>query len=92
MTLQDGYSYAPDAIKIYISLDAIFDENSTSPPSILELSFQEVIKLSSIKVSNNYKNSEGAMEYIEEPHSEEESFSNIKEMKYPNLPKKRSER
>ena len=40
--------YEPDVRKTYISLDAIFYEDFTSPLSMLDLPFQGTIKLRSI--------------------------------------------
>ena len=45
-------SYVPDAKQTYVSIDPIFDENFTSPQSMLDLQFQGTIRLRSVKGSN----------------------------------------
>ena len=50
--------YVPEARRICISLDAVIDEDFTSPISMSDLPFQEAIKLRGIKRHTNMNNSE----------------------------------
>ena len=74
-----------DARQMYVSLDAIFDEVFTSPLSMPDLPFQGSIKLRSIKGLIKNKHHEYIIEHTGTPINEQDSFPNIKELKYPNL-------
>ena len=68
----------PDARQTYVSLDAIFDENFTSPLSMPDLIFQGAIRLRSIKGLIKNKHHEDIIEHTGTPNNEQESFPNIK--------------
>ena len=53
MTLQDNY-FMYQKLDKHVSLDAIFDEDFTSPLSMPDLQFQGTIRLRSVK-GFNYK-------------------------------------
>ena len=57
--------YVPDTKRTYISLDAVFDENFTSPLSMLELPFQGALKIRG--TSNYIPNTEILTETTESP-------------------------
>ena len=62
MILQGGYSMYLRARRACKSLDAIFDEDFTSPVSMSDLSFQGAMKLRNIKGWSNIKHSEPIIE------------------------------
>ena len=73
----------PEARRTYISLDAVFDEDFTSPISMPDLPFQGAIRLRDIKVHTNLNNSEVITEETGPIYGENESFPNIAGLSYP---------
>ena len=61
--------YVPDARQTYVSLDAIFNEDFTSPLSMPDLPFQGAIRLKSIKGSIKNKHHEDIIEHTGAPNS-----------------------
>ena len=71
-TPQAGFFYVPDTKRTYISLDAVFDENFTSPLSMAELPFQGALKIRG--TSNYIPNTETLIETTGSPPGENESY------------------
>ena len=69
----DWLFYVPDSKRTYISLDAVFDENFTSPLSMPELPFQGALKIRG--TSNHIPNTETLTETTGPPSGENESYA-----------------
>ena len=68
----DGFFYVPSVKRTYISLDATFDENFTSPLCMPDLPYQRAIKIRNTEVGNT--NSEPLLERTVGPTGIETSF------------------
>ena len=64
--------YVPDANRTYISMDAVFDENFTSPLHLPTLPYQGAVKLRSLKMQT--PNTETITEFTGPPHGLTETF------------------
>ena len=64
--------YVPDMKRTYISLDAVFDENFTSPLSMSELPFQGTLRIR--WTSNHIPNTETLIETTGPPSGDIESY------------------
>ena len=64
--------YVPDMKRTYISLDAVFDENFTSPLSMSELHFQGALRIRG--TINHIPNTETLIETTGPPSRETESY------------------
>ena len=67
--------YIPDARRTFVSLDAVFDEDFTSPLSTTDLPFTGTIRLRGIK--SNYGDNNVVTEHTGEPIGHIQTFDNI---------------
>ena len=77
--------YVPDARKTYISMDAIFDENFTSPLCMPDLPFKGSIRLR--KIQNTILNQEAIKEETGLPSGEEETYPSDSDLPPPSSDK-----